>query len=94
MGQINANYSVIQLSGTKTLYELGDGISASTVHEIFCVSGGTIAITPMHGNEFIWGATAGQNMHITPRQTVLTSGLFLGFKAKFTPSQYTTGRLV
>ena len=36
----NSNYKIVNLpTGTYTASELGDGISASTVHQVFCVTG-------------------------------------------------------
>ena len=83
----NANYHAINLVGTKTLGDLGDGITASTVHQIFCTSTGAISITPMLGDVFIFSASTGQSINVVPKTTITNSGTFIGFKAKFYPVQ-------
>lgn len=83
----NANYNAISLTGTQTLFELGNGVSASTVHQIYCLSTGVIQITPMIGSSFFWSGTTNQSIDVVPRQTIVSSGTFIGFKSRFYPNQ-------
>ena len=83
----NANYHVITLSGTKTLGNLGNGITASTVHQIYCLETGVINITPMMGEAFNWSATTNSSIDIVPSNIIVSSGSFIGIKAKFFPLQ-------
>lgn len=84
MATFNTNYQAIVLSGgnSYSLYELGDGLTASTVHQVFCISAGTISLTALGGGNFVWGATAGQSIGITLGKCSVTSGLFAGFKSQ------------
>ena len=84
----NVNYESKVLSGgTFTLGQLGNGITASTVHEIFCLTAGSVVITPMKGDVFTWAATAGQNIKVLVSQITVSSGSFVGFKAKYDSPQ-------
>jgi len=83
-GNIYANYEVVALTGTqthKTGIETGI-VTATTIHEIFCLSAGTIAITPAKGSSFSWAATAGQSINVVVKATTVSSGTFIGFKSK------------
>lgn len=78
----NTNWTAVPLPvGTYTTADLGNGITASTVHEVFCVSAGTVTITAMGGGKFTWGATAGQSVKVVAGQIIVGSGEFVGFKA-------------
>ena len=85
MAIINKNYNTIKLAGgnSYTTADLGNGVTASTVHQIFCVSAGTITITSLGGSgTFAWGATPGQTMDIILGSCVVDSGAeFIGFKS-------------
>ena len=83
MALYNQNYQSISLeAGTSyTTADLGDGISATTVHNVFCVSAGTITLQTFGGGApFTWAATTGQNLDIILGSCTVTSGLFVGFK--------------
>lgn len=85
MSDIYANYHSVALSGTqdhKTGIETGIA-TASTIHQITCLANGTIIITPMAGPSFSWTATAGQSLNVVVKSTTVSSGTFIGFKAKF-----------
>lgn len=87
----NTNWQAVNLPvGTYGIGELGDGLSASTVHEIFCLTSGSIDITAKGGGTFTWSATAGQNIKVMVRECVVGSGEFVGFKVKH--QQNYTGR--
>lgn len=78
----NSNYKIVNLpTGTYTASELGDGISASTVHQVFCVTGGSIKVSAIGGGSFTWTATAGQSLDIFLSGCIVNSGEFAGFKA-------------
>jgi len=83
MALYNQNYQSISLeAGTGyTTSDLGDGITATTVHNVFCVSGGTITLQTFGGGTpFTWTATAGQDINIILGSCSVVSGLFVGFK--------------
>ena len=85
MATFNTNYQALNLSvGSYTIGDLGNGLTASTIHQIFCVSGGTITMTALGGGTFTWGATAGQSINILLGSCSVASGLFIGFKSQHT----------
>ena len=79
----NTNYGAVPMPvGTYNVGVLGNGMTASTVHEIFCLQAGTATITAQGGGKFDWPATAGQSMKVMPSQVIVSSGEFVGFRAK------------
>lgn len=83
----NANFKAINLPvGTYELSDLGNGISASTVHQIFCLSNGSATITAIGGGTFTWTATAGQSIDVVTGRVVVGSGEFVGFKSSYQPN--------
>lgn len=86
MSTFNTNYQALNLPvGSYTIGDLGNGLTASTTHQIFCVSAGTITMTALGGGTFTWGATAGQSINIILGSCSVTSGLFIGFKSQYIP---------
>ncbi len=86
----NNNWQAITLAGTQgsSVHGDGTGFSASTTHRIFCLTTGTITITPAGGNPFTWSASASSFIDISTIATTVNSGSFLAIKAKHTPSQF------
>lgn len=83
----NTNWTAVNLTaGTYEMGDLGDGLSASTVHQIFCITGGTIQIFAKGGGNFTWTATAGQKVDVVVARCIVSSGSFVGFKAAYQPS--------
>jgi hypothetical protein len=85
MSTIYSNYEVLSLSGTMTTGQLGNGVTANTVHRIHCISAGNVSITPMKGPSFTWTATANEFIDVVVSSLTVNAGTFIGFKAKFTP---------
>ena len=83
----NVNFQAVNLPvGTYEIGDLGNNISASTVHQIFCLSGGAVTISAMGGGTFTWTATAGQKVDVVAGRIVVASGEFVGFKTSFQPN--------
>lgn len=83
----NANWQAIPMStGTYTTNDLGNGLTASTVHQIFCLTDGSVTIRAFGGGEFTWAATAGQKVDIVAAHVTVGSGTFVGFKSNFQPN--------
>lgn len=83
----NVNWTAVNLPvGTYEIGDLGNGLSASTVHQIFCLTGGAITISAMGGGTFSWTATAGQKIDVVTARCVVASGSFVGFKSSYQPS--------
>ena len=79
----NTNWTAIPMPvGTYTTGDLGNNLTASTVHQIFCTSNGTATITAMGGGTFTFTATAGQKVDVVCANVVVGSGAFVGFKSK------------
>jgi len=90
MGLQSKNFEAISLSGTMTTFQLGNGITANTVHQIYCLSTGTITINPMGGGNFIWSGTTNSYIDVVPATLTVNSGTFIGFRAKNQGISYTT----
>lgn len=80
----NTNWTALPMpAGTYTLGDLGNGLTASTVHQVFCAAAGTVTITAIGGGKFTWAATAGQKVDVVCANVVVSSGEFVGFKANY-----------
>lgn len=80
----NTNYTVTALTGgTYNTGQLGNNITAATIHQIYCLSAGSIIITPCSGPTFTWNATANQSIPVMVSTVTVSSGNFIGFSAKF-----------
>ena len=83
MAAIYSNYKVISLSGTMTTGDLGDGMSANTVHRIYCIGAGNVTITPFEGPSFTWtAASANDYIDVVVKGLTVNTGTFIGFAAK------------
>jgi len=83
----NANYQAIVMeSGTYTIGDLGNGLTASTVHQVFCAAGGSVTITAMGGGEFTTTMSAGDKVDVVAAKITVNSGTFIGFKSRFQPN--------
>ena len=82
MGLQSKNFEAISLSGAMTTATLGDGYTASTVHQIFCLSTGTVQINPMGGGSFIWSGTTNTFIDVVPMYISAITGTFIGFRTK------------
>jgi hypothetical protein len=88
MGLQQKNYDVVQLSGTQNINTLGDGVTAQTPHQIYCLSTGTITITPCAGSSFTWSGTTNTSIDICFKASTVNSGSFIAFRAKHVPIQF------
>jgi len=80
----NTNWTAVPMTtGTYNIGDLGNGLTASTVHQVFCTTSGTVTITAMGGGKFTWSATAGQKVDVVCANIVVTSGEFVGFKENY-----------
>lgn len=83
----NTNFTMVPLVvGTYTTGQLGNNITASTVHEIYCVTSGSITINAFGGGTATLAMTAGQNIKVMVGSCTVVSGSFLGFKTQFSAS--------
>lgn len=80
-----ANYEVVSLSGTKNLFPFDSSNyrTATTVHQIYCLSAGVATIFPMSGPSFIWSGTTNSSIDVLTSAVTISSGTFIGFRARF-----------
>ena len=80
----NTNWTAINLPvGTYEIGDLGNNLTASTVHELFCLVDGNVDISAIGGGTFSWSATTGQKINVVIGRCVVNSGEFVGFKTAF-----------
>ncbi len=79
-----ANYEVISLSGSRVLFPFDENQfrTASTVHQLYCLSAGAIVVTPMLGATFTWNATTNASIDVMVSAVTVNSGSFIAFRAK------------
>lgn len=93
MGSFSKNYEAINLTGTMGSNVLGNGITANTVHQIYCLSSGNISITAMGGGTFTWAGTTNTFIDVVPSSITVSSGTFVGFRTKNTGISYTPNNI-
>lgn len=80
----NVNFGMISMPvGIYDVDVLGDNLTASTVHQIYCTTAGSIQITASGGGTETFPMTAGQSVNVMAKKCVVTSGAFVGFRAAF-----------
>jgi hypothetical protein len=83
MATFNTNYGIVNLtSGTYTVNDLGDNLTATTVHQIYCLTSGSITISASGGGQAIIPMTSGQSINCMVREVTVNSGTYIGFRSK------------
>ena len=83
MATYNANYSLVQMtSGTYDVDTLGDGITATTVHQIYCSAPGTLTMVARGGGQATLSMASGQSIDCLVKKVIVSSGTFIGFRSK------------
>jgi hypothetical protein len=83
MATFNTNYEIVNLtSGTYGVDVLGDNLTASTVHEIYCLTSGSVTISASGGGQATIPMTSGQSLNCMLRQVTVNSGTYIGFRSK------------
>lgn len=78
----NANYAIVPFSsGVNGVDVCGDGITASTIHQVYCTTGGAVEITALGGGDMTVTLAAGQSVNVLCNTVVVNSGAFVGFRA-------------
>lgn len=92
MGLESKNYEAINLAaGTYDLSALGNGVTANSVHQIYCLTTGNITVTAMGGGTFTWTPTAANTfIDVVPSKLVVNSGTYVAFRTKNTGISYTS----
>lgn len=83
MATFNTNYGIVNLtSGTYDVDVLGDGLTATTVHQIYCLTPGSVIISARGGGQATVPMTAGQSINCMVNQVTVVSGTYIGFRSK------------
>ncbi len=85
MALYNQNFEAKLLTVTGSPYdinEMGDNVSASTIHQIFCLSPGEITITALGGGVFTWSAATSEYVDVLATSCNVISGEFVGFRSQ------------
>lgn len=83
MATFNTNYGIVNLtSGTYGPDILGNNLTATTVHEIYCLTSGSITISATGGGQATIPMTSGQSINCMVRQVTVNSGTYIGFRSK------------
>jgi hypothetical protein len=83
MATFNTNYGIVNLnSGTYNVDVLGNNLTATTVHQIYCISAGTLTITATGGGKTTLPMTVGQSIDCMVKQVIVSSGAYIGFRTK------------
>ena len=83
MATFNTNYEIVNFtSGTYGVDVLGDNLTASTVHEIYCLTSGSVTISASGGGQATIPMTSGQSLNCMLRQGTVKSGTYIGFRSK------------
>lgn len=78
----NTNYEIVEFSsGVNGVHVCGNGITASTVHQVYCTSGGQVEISAIGGGSMTVTLTAGQSVNVLCNTVKVNSGSFVGFRA-------------
>jgi len=85
MALYNQNYEAKLLNAGDTF--TGSTTTATTIHQVFCLSGGNISITALGGGSFTWSATTSQSLDVLVGYCKANSGQFVGFKSQYTGKQ-------
>jgi len=85
----NINFQMVPItSGTYTTGDLGNNITGSTVHEIYCLTSGSITISAFGGGTVTVPMTAGQSIKVMVGSCTVVSGTYVGFKTQFATSGF------
>lgn len=83
MATYNTNYGIVPLtSGTYGVDVLGNGLTATTVHQIYCITAGSITITASGGGKVTMTMAIGQTIDCMVREVIVNSGTYIGFRSK------------
>lgn len=83
MATFNANYDIVNLtSGTYGVSTLGDGLTATTVHQIYCITSGSLTLTARGGGKATISMTSGQTIDCMVKEVIVSSGTYIGFRSK------------
>ena len=81
MNSHKANWTAVPLEAGDSFES--NGKTGSTIHQVYCLAGGTANISALGGGSFEWSATAGQEISVVVGSISIASGTFVGFKTMF-----------
>lgn len=88
MGNTAANYEAIPLLAAATYnfypYDSTNYRTATTVHQLFCLTPGTVTIYPMNGTSFDWTPTSNStSIDLLISAVTVAGGTWVAFKSKY-----------
>lgn len=88
MANTAANYQAIPLTSAASYnfypFDSTNYRTATTVHQIFCLTTGTITIYPMNGPSFNWTPTTNStSIDLLISAVTVSSGTWVAFKSKY-----------
>ncbi len=90
----NANYQIIPISGTMNFSDLGYASpSGTSIHQVYCLSSGSITIGAIGGGSATVSMTSGQTINCLLSYASVSGGTFIGFRAKPMLSYLTNGQV-
>ena len=75
MSSFKENYKIVPLTGTVVM------TGATNVHEVFCLTNGSVTIVAKGGGSMTVSLTAGQSVKVVCSSVTVASGTFVGFGA-------------
>lgn len=77
MATANSNYRIVSLTGgTNGPYGT---TTTPIVHEVYCLTSGSVSVTAIGGGSLTVSLTAGQSLNVLCSGIVVNSGTFCGF---------------
>ncbi len=75
MSSFKENYKIVPLTGTVVM------TGSTNVHEVYCISAGSVTIVAKGGGSMTVSLTAGQSVRVVCGSVTVSSGTFVGFGA-------------
>ncbi len=82
-----ANYVAVNLTSAAPYTYVESANTGTTIHQIYCLTPGSVTITAVGGGTFTWAATANASIDVMVGSATVSSGTFVGFKSKFFSNQ-------
>lgn len=83
-----ANYEVLSFDTKGATYDFypfdtSNYRTATTVHQLYCLTKGALKVYPMAGPPFNWPADPTQSIDVLCYKVEVADGTFIGFRARF-----------
>lgn len=83
MASHNTNYKVVSLAtGINTGSTIGNSTIGHVIHQVMCVTSGSVTISALGGGKFTIAMTPTQTVNVLCAEINVVSGSFVGFITK------------